>query len=141
MQRLIRERPPLFDEIDAAFAVRGKPVLFAWGTDKIYAPSGVSTVQPALAAHEMAHGRRQDIYDPVGGIEKWWLRYLTDAGFRLEEEKIGHLAEFRYHCDHSSGRNQRRMHLSNVSARLSAALYRYDFTKAQAREFLENGYR
>ena len=35
--RVVRETPPLFDEIDAAFNVRGRPVIFAWG-DKIYAP-------------------------------------------------------------------------------------------------------
>ena len=30
--RIVNDYPPMFDEIDARFHVRGKPFLFAWGS-------------------------------------------------------------------------------------------------------------
>lgn len=145
--QLIRERPPLFDEIDRVFNVKGKPILFAWGS-VIYAPSGVTAVHPAVEAHEKVHGDRQlapcDPSDKRSAEMKiwyWWRRYLDDPVFRLEEEKLGHLAEYQHLVAHASGRSDRRRHLSHVAARLCQPLYGYDLTKAQAMEYLIYGNR
>lgn len=128
-----RARPPNFDDVAAVFDVRGKPVLFAYG-DTIYAPSGVTTVAPHLMAHETAHSLRQG-----GDPEGWWKKYLTDPEFRLDEEKIGHMAEYQNLCARFPSRSDRRRHISLVASRLSSALYRYKITKDDARRFLENG--
>lgn len=140
--KLVRERPPLYDEICKAFDVRGKPVLFAWG-DVIYAPSGVSTVAPHIMAHEAVHGYRQlTLIDGVNGdkgayrIALWWRRYLEDPAFRLEEEKLGHKAEFESLCGSLPSRGDRRRHLAHVAGRLSSPLYRYGYTKEEAKRFL-----
>lgn len=140
--RLVRDRPPLYDEICKVFDVRGKPVLFAWG-DVIYAPSGVSSVSKQVMAHESVHGRRQLTYiDGIGydsgmkRIEHWWHRYLIDATFRLAEEKLGHKAEYEELCEMLPSRSDRRRHLSHVAGRLAAPLYRYAITKDEAKRFL-----
>jgi hypothetical protein len=94
--RDIRDVPPLFDEIDAVFGVRGKPILFAWG-DKIFNPAGV-TIPQELIAHEAVHGKRQ------GDVVGWWRRYLVDPEFRLAEELPAHVAEFKSICAQHSSR-------------------------------------
>lgn len=134
--QLIRAKPPIYEDIARVFDVRGKPILFAWG-DVIYAPVGVTEVAPHLQAHERVHGQRQ----MVMGVNKWWEKYLSDPEFRLAEEELGHIAEYRHLIDHSgAGRAQRRRHLSHVASRLSAALYRYKITNKEARRVLEDGY-
>ena len=130
--QLINARPPMYDEIASVFDVRGKPVLFAWG-NIIYCP--VPCPLPShLLKHEEVHGRRQI----STGIENWWKRYLDDAQFRLDEEKLGHRAEYEW-LTRNANRADKRRHLSHVAGRLSAALYRYSITKDEARRYLENG--
>lgn len=133
----VRERPPIYDEICERFPVRGKPVLFAWG-DRVYAPLGGSFPMQ-LQAHEHVHCQRQLVF--AGGVEGWWRRYLDDAAFRLDEEKLAHTAEFMKLCEMRGGsRSARRTALAIVATRLSGPIYRYSFSKAAAREYLENGY-
>lgn len=154
--QLIRERPPLFDEIAAVFDVKGKPVLFAWG-DAIYAPSGVSTVAPQLLAHEAVHGRRQKVFsyslmrmgfddqmtdldpDREHAITGWWRKYISDPAFRLAEEIPAHIAEYKNLCERLPSRSDRRRHLSLVAGRLASPLYRYSISKDEARKVLEDG--
>lgn len=142
--RIVRDRPPLFDEIDRKFNVRGKPVIFAWG-DTIFVPSGSLDISPQLKAHEEVHGGRQLLfgdgsYSDQRRIELWWLRYIEDDAFRRQEEELAHIAEYRHLCEHAGGRNQRRRHLSIVATKLSNPLYGPMMNRAQARRILENGY-
>lgn len=148
--RVVRGRPPLFDEIDAKFNIHGRPVIFAWG-DTIFVPSGSLDLHGSLVAHERVHGDRQLGYNPLGTLDKmqrtpehrivsWWLRYLADIDFRREEELLAHVAEYRHLCEHAGGRNERRRHLSIVAAKLSAPLYGPLMTKSFARRMLQNGY-
>lgn len=127
----------MFDEIAKVFDVKGKPVLFAWG-DVIFAPSGVSSVSPQLIAHEGVHGRRQLAMhdDSDTAIRLWWSFYLHDPEFRLEEEKLGHRAEYEALCEMLPARNDRRRHLSHVAGRLASPIYRYSITKEQAKVYL-----
>lgn len=133
--QVVNDYPPNFDEIDAVFHTRGKPVLYAFG-DRIYAPGG-QAVSPALMAHEGVHGRRQGP-DVLG----WWRRYIDDVQFRLAEEIEAHAAEYAYLLGHSSGRNDRRRHLAVTAARMAAPLYRYGslLTSARARDILKYSY-
>lgn len=145
--RIIRDRPPLYDLIDQAFNVRGKPIIFSWG-HKIFVPTGDLNISMALMAHEGVHGARQLGYQvPKEGfqldeefrITNWWIRYIADIDFRREEEVLAHQAEYRHLCDHAGGRNQRRRHLSIIATKLSHPLYGPVMNKAEARKVLQDG--
>lgn len=119
--RVVQNVPPIFTEIDAAFNVRGKPILYAWG-DKIFNPAGVH-IPPELVAHEQVHGERQGT-DVVG----WWRRYIAEPEFRLAEELPAHVAEFKALCIANahkwvSQRSMRRTFAAHVGRRLAAPLY------------------
>jgi hypothetical protein len=116
--------PPLIDEIDAAFKVKGKPIFFAWG-DRIYNPAGVK-IPPELLVHENVHAMRQKAYaGPLPleqGIELWWRRYISDPQFRLDEELPAHVAEY-WHVARNTNRRVRRIALARIAKRLSSPLY------------------
>lgn len=125
--------PPMFDEIDAVFHVKGKPVIFAWG-DTIYAPQG-GPVSEALQAHEAVHGARQS-----NDIEGWWRRYMTDPAFRLAEEIPAHRAEYRWHAAQPNAhqavkgfRSRLAFHEADIARRLSGPLYGAMISNARAR--------
>lgn len=128
MTQVIFERPPMFDEIDAKFHVRGKPVIFSWG-DRIYNPERVE-ISAALMAHEAVHGERQR----RASIEVWWRQYLESPDFRLCEEIPAHAAELKHLLDSGANRHQRRGALKAVVSRLSGPLYGGMITPAKARE-------
>lgn len=107
--------PPIYDEIAAAFDLRGVKPIFAWG-NTIYNPHGVP-IPPELIAHENVHMQRQ-----AGDPLSWWKKYITDPQFRLNEELMAHAAEYRYIVENSS-RNQRRIALKVTAQRLAARLY------------------
>ena len=130
--RIVQALPPLFDEIDAAFKVRGRPILFAWG-GRIFNPAGVP-VPPELMAHERVHGERQlqgatdGTAEGEHAIGLWWGCYVKDPVFRFEEELLAHVAEFKMLCDcqrHAwrSERNMRRTLVRHVARKLAAPLY------------------
>lgn len=97
--------PPNYAEINRAFKIRGKHVIFAYG-DIIYNPSRI-VIPPELLAHEAVHGARQN-----GNPAAWWDRYITDSHFRLEEEIPAHQAEY-----------QVSRQLKAIAERLSGPLY------------------
>jgi hypothetical protein len=143
--RIVQAYPPNIDEIDAAFQVRGKPILFAFG-EIIYNPMGVA-IAPELLAHEAVHGRRQLGSAEPGtargddAIRVWWHRYINEPAFRLEEEIFAHIAEFAELCRlHGkrwvSQRNMRRTYAAHVARRLAAPLYGKLISVAQAKDIL-----
>lgn len=123
--KVVRDFPPLFDEINAAFNVRGKDVIFAWG-DTIYNPRGID-IHPSLIDHEATHGQRQGI-----DIAGWWRRYIDDDHFRLIEEAAGHRAEYLWWMTHGN-RKEKRAALKKTAARLAAPLYGGLVTQTQAK--------
>jgi hypothetical protein len=125
--RIVFENPPLFDVIDAAFNVRGQPVIFCWG-DIIYNPQRIK-VTPELKAHEKVHCDRQAAHP-----ETWWLRYVDDPAFRLAEEIPAHRAEFMAFRMRHRNLNQRGRMLNLIAERLSGPLYGGLLTKAEARQ-------
>src|SRR4051812_20391167 len=105
-QRIVYDRPPLFEAIDAVFHVAGKPLLFSWG-DRIFNPMRVH-ISPELMAHEAIHGERQ------ANVEAWWANYIMSPQFRFDEELPAHRAEYKSLCEqhahkYTSQRNMRRM--------------------------------
>lgn len=128
--REIRERPPLWDEIDKEFNVAGKPILFAFG-GIIFNPSG-GKITRELVAHEAVHGMRQG--PEFDQCERWWKRYIADKGFRLQEEIPAHQAEYQAYCKrHGSGRDK---YLAFVAGKLASPLYGNLITIPQAQRFI-----
>ena len=125
MMRIVRDYPPLMDEIDAKFHVRGKPITYAWGTT-IYNPLNL-VIPPQLIAHEAVHGQRQG-RDIVG----WWRRYIDDVAFRLAEEIPAHRAEYLNLVEGQPNRQQRRQALKITAKRLAAPLYGRVVSRTQA---------
>lgn len=121
--------PPMFDVIDAAFRVKGKPVLFAFGAN-IYNPLNV-TISPALFAHEAIHCAQQG-----GSPENWWSRYISDAPFRLMQEIEAHRAEFAHVCASGAVRHDRRRYLVGCAARLASPLYGALISKEHAKALI-----
>lgn len=117
--KIVIAEPPMFDEIDAAFNVRGRPILFTWG-DTIFNPHN-ATVSQSLKAHEGVHFLRQSNDTPA--IEAWWRSYIADPEFRLTEEIPAHRAEYRQLCELIRDRNLRSKYLHSVAQRLAAPLY------------------
>lgn len=127
---IVHAPPPMYDEIDAAFHVKGKQgIIFTWG-DTIYVPNG-GNVTPALRAHEGVHFSRQTNDTPK--IEAWWRAYIADPAFRLAEELPAHRAEFKQYRTLHRDPNMRVQYLYQVGARLSGPLYGGLITAAAAR--------
>lgn len=114
---VIIHTPPMFDEIDAVFKVRFKPVIFCWG-HTIYNPMNIE-ITDELIAHERVHSARQE----RTGIEPWWKRYLVDVEFRLDEELPAHKAEYQHYCRYHPDRNARARFLEYTAQRLAGPLY------------------
>ncbi len=135
--KIVCAEPPLIDEIDAAFKVRGKPIFFAFG-DVLYNPMNVD-IPPALLVHENVHGMRQKVYaGPLPleqGVGLWWLRYIKDRRFRLDEELPAHVAEY-WHIARNVNRGRRRAALSNIAKRLSSPLYGNLISLEQAKRLI-----
>lgn len=125
---IIKDRPPLYAEIDAAFGVAGKPVIFSWG-ELIYNPTGLK-VSRELVAHEAIHGARQGTRDQE--IEAWWRRYIKDPAFRADEEIPAHHAEYRAFCKRHGDQGARGKFFRSIAARLASPLYGTLFTQAEA---------
>ncbi len=116
---IINERPPNFDQIQAAFPKAENPgVLFAYDGN-IYNPSGI-VIPPALIAHEEVHLNRQR----NGGPNSWWDKYLVDSEFRYNEELLAHAAEFKMQRSFND-RNFGARLLMATALRLVAPLYNY----------------
>lgn len=118
---IVYDAPPNYERILKAFpAASERGVLFAYG-DYVYIPNGGS-LPPALAAHESVHLTRQrELFTP----DQWWDMYLTDPGFRYNEELLAHVAEYKAQLP-GLDRNQRHKLLMATAARLVAPLYHYE---------------
>jgi hypothetical protein len=115
--RVVEELPPLYPEILKAFpaVARLKPI-FSWGAT-IYNPHRIA-IDDGFMVHEGVHAMRQS-----DNPEAWWRRYISDAPFRLEEEFLAHLAEYRWRISAARNRHERRALLVQIAARLSSPLY------------------
>lgn len=117
--RVINERPPMWEQIDAAFKIGRNPIIFCWG-QAIYNPNG-GKVTRELIAHEEIHAERQGPFE--AGIKAWWEQYLVDPAFRLEEELPAHRAEYKAFCKRHGSSTGRARYLGIVASRLCGPLY------------------
>lgn len=133
--KIVRARPPLWEEIHAAFPMASKPgVIFTWG-DTIYNPSGV-VITPELKAHEGVHFSRQTNHPPA--IEAWWRRYIADPEFRFAEELPAHRAEYQAFRNRVRCYPSRAAFANALAQRLASPLYGSLATPAKARSLILN---
>lgn len=125
--RILHTLPPNFAAINRAFNVRGKSVIFCYGST-IHNPSRID-VTPELIAHEMVHSEYQG-NDPKG----WWESYIAEPKFRLAQEIVAHCAEFCAFRDRG-----RADMLDKISERLASPMYGSLIDLAEARRIIMVG--
>lgn len=125
MTRIVRDVPPNYAEIKAAFNP-GPTAVFAYG-DTIYSP--LSDQLPAdLIAHERVHFRQQA---ELGGPDAWWRRYIDDPQFRLEQEVQAYREQYAS-VAHLPRADRRRL-LAEFCRALASRMYGNLVTKERAR--------
>lgn len=138
---VIHDRPPLWDKIDKAFNVAGKPVIFAWG-DRIFDPMGVGVTRE-LHSHEEIHGERQIRYGAAllgvnctldAAVGTWWDKYIKEPSFRLAEEIPAHRAEYLSFCKRHRDRGACNKMLGHIASKLASPLYGGLISEAAARD-------
>ncbi len=122
--KISTEFPPNYEVLKAKFNP-GKSAIFTYG-DTIYNPSG-GVLTPELLAHEAVHIRQQ-----AEGVEAWWVRYMEDAQFRLEQELEAHRIEYQAFCARVKDRNKRAVFLSQIATRLASPMYGRVITSREA---------
>jgi hypothetical protein len=125
MARVLNLFPPNYRKINDKFRVRGKPIIFAYGST-IYNPGRI-TIPPQLIAHEEVHMVRQG-----GNPEAWWDRYINDPEFRLAEEIPAHVAEYRALAYRYDADKQ----LDRIAQRLASPLYGSMIPQDKARKVI-----
>ena len=112
------EIPPMYEEIDKAFNIKGKPVIFTWG-NFIYNPEKVKVTRE-LYLHEEVHSEQQKGTEL--DIALWWGEYIKNPQFRLDMELPAHRAEYGAYFKRHGGQRARTNYLIFVAQRLSSAL-------------------
>jgi hypothetical protein len=113
------EFPPNIDAIDAAFHVKEKPVIYAYG-GVIYNPHEV-WLPHFIIEHEKVHLARQGV-----APDTWWELYIKDEKFRYWEELLAHRRELEVRQRGKDGKKYTRDALVMETARrLVAPFYGY----------------
>ncbi len=120
MSKVIYEYPPLFEEINKAFNIWNKGYIYSWGY-KIYNPTRIH-IGPELYAHEAVHGQRQGGNNETS-IIAWWMKYINDPEFRLDEEIPAHKAEYKKLLEEAHGNRARKFALNYTAKRLAGPIY------------------
>lgn len=128
--KILHEKPPVFERALEKFGPIVHGAIFCWG-DVIYNPSR-APIPDHLIEHEKIHSEQQKNF--AGGVETWWEKYLNDPSFRLSQEIPAHQKEYEAYCSSGKIRNERRVYLKMIAARLSGRLYGnlISFEKAKA---------
>lgn len=115
---IVNEKPPIWDECNKAFKlVHG--TVFTYG-NTLYNPDGIEIPQDLLV-HEQKHAQQQQWNETVAKL--WWLKYLEDPQFRLEQEVAAYAAQYRYICSVVSDRNARDKNLRILAGMLASPIY------------------
>jgi len=131
MMEVLYTFPPLYREIDRRFNVRGKPVIFTFGS-RIHNPGRIQ-IPNSLMVHETVHSTRQGT-EP----EAWWQSYLDNDEFRLIEEMEAHSAEYGHICLETDDNRLRQRELHRIASRLASPLYGSIIGYYEARRCIED---
>ena len=113
---VVNDWPPNIEDIRAVLPVSERNI-FAYG-HRIYNPGG-GRLPLELLAHEKVHFAQQDEF----GVDEWWMKFLADPQFRLDQEIPAHRAEYLTFCRFNKDRNEKSKMLRTLGQRLSAPMY------------------
>lgn len=85
-----------------------------------------------VMVHEQVHIDQQSII----GRDIWWKKYLTDAAFRIEQEKPAYTAQAEFIRENVRDRNQAFKLLHKLALDLSGAMYGKMISFREATELL-----
>jgi hypothetical protein len=121
--RIVRGRPPIYDEIISTIGRPPAGAIFTWG-ETIYAPNAPQgmklEISPALFEHEATHSRQQKI---VGGPEQWWRQFLDSPDFRRQQELAAYRNQYAFACRAGLSRQARRQLLRELARDFSSQMY------------------
>ena len=128
--KIINEYPPVYEDIIKAGLKPGKDTIFAYG-DAIYNPNNVP-ITPDLEVHEGVHMGQQ-----ANNVADWWVKYLADPQFRLEQEIEAYQAQYIFICKVVKDRNRQNRILSKIAEFLSGPMYGGLITHSEAMEIIK----
>ena len=114
--KIIEENPPFLKAILNAGLKPEKTTIFPFGF-LIYNPSGLP-IPDDIMVHETVHMARQG-RDP----KNWWVKYLKDKEFRLNEELEANRKQYKFICKLTKDREQRSKALMAMAKNISGEVY------------------
>lgn len=115
--RVVYAQPPILQYILDNGLQPSPTTIFAY-SGAIYAP-WVRDIRPDLIEHEKTHIRQQGD-DP----DAWWVRYVEDAYFRLDQEVEAYAAQYRFIVRNiRMDRNRQSLVLRDFATMLSGPIY------------------
>ena len=89
--KIINVDPPNIKQIEAVLGPdKTKANVYCYG-NTIYNPNKLK-LEPHIIVHEKVHSEQQRRI----GIDYWWMRYLDDKNFRLENELEAYAIQYKY---------------------------------------------
>lgn len=128
---VIKGWPPNAALISKKFDLIGFNPVFTYG-DKLYNPTGLE-ISKDLMIHEEVHEKQQKIL----GIEQWWVMYLDNPTFRLEQEVEAYKAQYQF-LKTVFNRKGRFTALNVLADNLSSKLYGNLISKSTAKELIDD---
>lgn len=114
--KILNELPPIYHDVVKAFGPVPDTVVFAYG-DTIYNPGNHYLTLDVLA-HEEVHERQQ-----AGDPADWWVKFLADPEFRLDQELEAYRAQYKAICGHFKSHDIRFVCLTIFAKSLSGPIY------------------
>lgn len=117
--KIIFEKPPIYNNLCAAFKVRPQGVVYTYG-NIIYNPDK-QDLPAEIIEHEKIHMKQQTKGDMTPDL--WWGKYLRDPKFRVDQEAKGYARQYDVICSTHKDRNMRAQYLWSLASSLSGPLY------------------
>lgn len=130
--KIIEEYPPNFGIIDLVFPHNKEHCpIFCFG-NVIYNPYKV-TITKDLEVHEEAHSKRQG-----NNPNEWWMRYLENKEFRLQEEIIAYGVQLAFINSLGIPAKIRQWKEEKLAEGLSSNLYNLGISYGEAKSKIRN---
>ncbi len=128
------EKPPVWDDLVKNFGVEWgtpiKSVIVAYG-DTLHCSE-----EPTddVVQHELIHLEQQGYTQE--GAKKWYIRYIADPEFRLDQELQAYRAQFQFVKSYSKDRNALNRYLNRLATDLASPMYGHLIAQWKARKLI-----
>lgn len=127
------EPPPMLEAINKAGMFPDlDTTVFTYGYI-LYNP-GKNRIPMHLMEHESTHAKQQTEFN--GGPDAWWLRYLSDVDFRINQEVEAYRAQYKTYCKLNTQFMRRATFLASIAEDLSGPIYNAHISFEQARAMI-----